>query len=90
LQDVAWLYTELGIDLPVLDTGSSSPSNPHETILARYVARLEEAEEESLDGEVLGVEGVDPTVEVMEWSEGLKSEVSHCSPAFISWRDANA
>lgn len=47
----------------------------YEDILARFVARWEEAEDEALEGDMLGVEGVDPTNGVMEWAEGLKSEL---------------
>ncbi|KAG8934977.1 hypothetical protein FRC02_008833 [Tulasnella sp. 418] len=52
-----------------------NPDRDHNQILARFIARWEEAGDEALEGDTLGVEGVDPTVEVMEWAENLKSEV---------------
>lgn len=55
-------------------TSSQPPRDPNEVIFARFVARLEEAGEEDL--ETLGVEGVDPTLAVMEWADGLRDQVS--------------
>lgn len=51
-----------------------TPAKSNEAIFARYVARLEEAGDEDL--ETLGVEGVEPTLEVMEWADGLRTRVS--------------
>ncbi|KAG9025159.1 hypothetical protein FRB95_010487 [Tulasnella sp. JGI-2019a] len=47
----------------------------YDQILARFVARWEEAEDEALEGDTLGVEGVDPTNGVMDWAEQLKAEL---------------
>ncbi|KAG8880514.1 hypothetical protein FRB98_005042 [Tulasnella sp. 332] len=57
-------------------SGRIGPSSgSHDQILARFVARWEEAEDEALEGDTLGVEGVDPTNGVMEWAEQLKTEL---------------
>jgi hypothetical protein len=48
--------------------------NPYDAILARYVSRLTEGDDEAF--ETLGVEGVDPTLDVMEYFDSLKTEVS--------------
>ncbi|KAG8904581.1 hypothetical protein FRB99_001544 [Tulasnella sp. 403] len=60
-----------------LESPASAHRNPagYEHILARYVARWEEAVDENLEGDTIGVEGVDPTNGLMEWAESLKSEL---------------
>ncbi|EJD45473.1 hypothetical protein AURDEDRAFT_184724 [Auricularia subglabra TFB-10046 SS5] len=49
----------------------------HARVFAQYVARLEEAENESLavDSETLGVEGVEPTVDLLAWTDRLKADL---------------
>jgi hypothetical protein len=107
LEHVVWLYSELGIDPPVIETiedlsviiadeqmscgegssmsltprpgapgggGSTNSDNPYDAILARYVSRVSEGDDEAF--ETLGVEGVDPTLDVMEYFDSLKTEVS--------------
>ena len=65
----------------MIATSAPAPKAPlisegqYEQILARFVARWEEAEDEALEGDTLGVEGVDPTESIMEWAEKLKAEV---------------
>ncbi|KZW01124.1 hypothetical protein EXIGLDRAFT_603456 [Exidia glandulosa HHB12029] len=46
-------------------------------IFAQYVARLEEAENESLamDADTLGVEGVEPTLGLVAWAERVKYDL---------------
>lgn len=46
-------------------------------VFAQYVARLEEAANESLalDGDTLGVEGVEPAPALLAWAERLKADV---------------
>lgn len=62
--------------IPGLSSGrvGHDPSS-YDQILARYVARWEEAEDEGLESDTLGVEGVDPTNGVMQWAESLKVEL---------------
>lgn len=61
-------------------TSSASKPLPSTTsydgILARYVSRLTEGDDEAF--ETLGVEGVDPTLDVMEYFDSLKVEVRPC------------
>ncbi len=64
---------------PFLAIPSPDPIRQREEyfpILARFVARLREAEDESLDGATVGVEGVDPTPFITEWFEHLAADVS--------------
>jgi protein regulator of cytokinesis 1 len=49
-------------------------------VFGRFVARLQEASDESLDldgpgNEAFGVEGVEPTVGLMQWAEATKTDV---------------
>ena len=76
LELIVWFYTELGLALPTPDvTSEPVTTSEYEQILARFVARWEEAEDEGLEGDTLGVEGVDPTTDIMEWAETLKTEL---------------
>lgn len=117
LEQVVWFYSELGIELPVVETiedlsviiadeqmscgegssmsstprndapsagGDTNSDNPYDAILARYVSRLSEGDDEAF--ETLGVEGVDPTLDVMEYFDTLKTEVSSLSQ-FLSNRN---
>lgn len=52
----------------------------YHTVFGRFVARLQEASDESLDldgpgNDAFGVEGVEPTSGLMQWAENTKSEV---------------
>ncbi|KAG8935183.1 hypothetical protein FRC01_007416 [Tulasnella sp. 417] len=84
LELIVWFYTELGMPLPTPDvtegpmTGGygGNDSATYFQILARFVARWEEAEAEGLEGDTIGVEGVDPTCGVMEWAETLQTELA--------------
>lgn len=44
-------------------------------VFARFVARLTEAADEDLDREVIGVEGVEPSLPLMDWFERLVNDV---------------
>lgn len=49
-------------------------------IFGRFVARLQEASDESLDldgpgNEAFGVDGVEPTLGLVQWAESTKTEV---------------
>ncbi|KAG8986502.1 hypothetical protein FRB90_003970, partial [Tulasnella sp. 427] len=84
LELIVWFYAELGMALPTPDvtegpmTGGygGDDSSTYLQILARFVARWEEAEAEGLEGDTIGVEGVDPTNGVMEWAENLQTELA--------------
>ncbi|KAG8945513.1 hypothetical protein FRC04_000716 [Tulasnella sp. 424] len=84
LELIVWFYAELGMTLPTPDvtegpmTGGygGDDSATYLQILARFVARWEEAEAEGLEGDTIGVEGVDPTNGVMEWAETLQKELA--------------
>jgi protein regulator of cytokinesis 1 len=72
---IIFLYCDLGMSIPSADVASTlvdEKIDPRELIIARHAARIDEAEDEGLGEEVLGVEGVDPTVDLMEWAEALK------------------
>jgi Ase1/PRC1/MAP65 family protein len=52
----------------------------YHSVFGRFVARLQEASDESLDldgpgTDAFGVEGVEPTSGLMQWAEATKSEV---------------
>lgn len=54
----------------------------YSAIFGRFVSRLEEALDESMDldgpgNEMFGVENVEPTVGLIKWAEGLKDDVSY-------------
>ena len=103
-EQIAWLYTELGILLPLpADPTPSSKDFPYPRpfrstvagkkdpfsvaptpdperqrreylpLFAAFVSKLQEVEE---GREVGGVEGIDPSVVLIEWFEHLKSDVS--------------
>lgn len=75
LELIVWFYDELGLELPTPDMVPAEESG-HERILADFITRWEEAEREGLaEGEFLGVEDVQPTQEVMDWAEDLKTEL---------------
>ena len=74
------------------NTSATSSTKPEEDGLAsyhavfgRFVARLQEASDESLDldshgNEAFGVEGVEPSLGLMQWAEGTKVEVGRSLP----------
>jgi hypothetical protein len=50
-------------------------------IFAQFVVRLQEAEDEELDGDLIGVEKVEPSLALMDWFERLQSGV--CAYPFM-------
>lgn len=59
-------------DLPAIPLESD-----HKTVFARFVSRLEEADQggESIEGTHIGLEGVDPTPALLAWAEATKTEL---------------
>lgn len=69
---------------PFLDVPLPDPQKQREEyypIFAQFVARLQEAEDEELDGELIGVEKVEPSLMLMDWFERLQADV--CAPPFM-------
>jgi protein regulator of cytokinesis 1 len=62
---------------PLLFTSSTPDSSEDETayqrIFARFVAHLDEAEDEPLPGRNVGLEGVEPTPGLLAWAEATRS-----------------
>ena len=64
---------------PFVDVPPPDPQKQREAyfpIFAQFVAKLQEAEDEELDGELIGVEKVEPSLALMDWFERLQSDVS--------------
>lgn len=76
---------------PATTNFSTSPSDPfvvaslpdpqqqrrvYFPVFAKYVARLQEAADEELEGETVGVEGIEPTLSLVDWFERLVTDVS--------------
>jgi len=63
---------------PFVDVPPPDPQKQRDDyypIFAQYVARLQEAEDEELDGDLIGVEKVEPSLALMDWFERLHSDV---------------
>ena len=63
---------------PFVDVLPPDPEKQREAfypIFAQFIARLQEAEDEELDGDLIGVEKVEPSLALMDWFERLQSDV---------------
>jgi len=69
---------------PFVDVPPPDPQRQreeHYPIFVQFVARLQEAEDEELDGDLIGVEKVEPSLALMDWFERLLTDV--CVYPFI-------
>lgn len=62
--------------LSVPDLPTANPDPEYQRILARFVARMEEASEEDLQGPATAyLEGVDPTPGLISWAESTRADL---------------
>jgi protein regulator of cytokinesis 1 len=69
---------------PFVDVPLPDPQKQREEyypIFAQFVAKLQEAEDEDLDGDFIGVEKVEPSLALMDWFERLQTDV--CAYPFM-------
>ena len=58
----------------LFSTSDSSESEvEYQRVFARFVAQLDEADDEHLSGRCVGLEGVEPTPGLLVWAEGTRS-----------------
>src|SRR5258708_33225086 len=67
------------VDVPPPD--SQKQREEYYPIFAQFIARSQEAEDEELDGALIGVEKVQPSLALMDWFERLESDV--CAFPFV-------
>lgn len=69
---------------PFVDVPPPDPQKQRQEyypIFAQFIGRLQEAEDEELDGDLIGVEKVEPSLALMDWFERLHSDV--CAFPFV-------